>query len=311
MYQPFSINFLKSPWDEEFDFLIKQAKKGLVISSPYIGMNPCKRIIDIQKECNFLNNFSILLLTDLSRDTILSGATDVSAICKLTEIFQQIEIRFLPSIHAKIYVADEKLAVVTSANMTNSGLLRNFEYGVKLSDRNLIAIIKKDIVEYAALGTQIDQDKLKFLNKVSIELTDVRANAEKSIKSNLRAEFERRLKHFDDDIIRLRAAGRTPHAIFADAILYFLAKRPLSTEELHPLIQKVHPDLCDDSIDRIIDGKHFGKKWKHAVRTAQQHLKKKGLIHFKNRKWWLILEKKRYELIFLKELRVDGLSLCS
>ena len=118
-------------------------------------------------------------------------------------------------------------------------------------------------------------------------MAGVRANAEKSIKSQLSAEFERQLRHFDDEIIRLRAAGRTPHAIFAEAILYFLAKHPMSTAELHPLIQKVHPDLCDNSVDRVIDGKHFGKKWKHAVRTAQQHLKKKGTIDFKDGKWWL------------------------
>ena len=250
-------------------------------------MNPCKRIIDIKKECDALETFSILLLTDLSRNTILSGATDVSAICNLSEIFQQTEIRFLPSIHAKIYVADDKLAVITSANMTSGGLFRNFEYGIKLSDRSLVATVKKDITEYAALGTKIEKNKLKFLSKFSSELAGVRANAEKSIKSQLSAEFERQLRHFDDEIIRLRAAGRTPHAIFAEAILYFLAKHPMSTAELHPLIQKVHPDLCDNSVDRVIDGKHFGKKWKHAVRTAQQHLKKKGTIDFKDGKWWL------------------------
>lgn len=200
----------------------------------------------------------------------------------------------MPSIHAKIYVADDKLAVITSANMTNGGLFRNFEYGVKLFDRNLVAIVKNDITEYASLGTKIDKDKLNFLSKVSSELTSVRANAERSIKGQLRAEFERQLKHFDDEIIRLRAAGRTPHAIFADAILYFLAKSPMSTTELHPLIQKVHPDLCDNCVDRIIDGKHFGKKWKHAVRTAQQHLKKKGIIDFRQGKWWLVAKNKDF-----------------
>lgn len=290
MEQPLLINFLKSPWDEEFDLLIKQAGSRLVISSPYIGKNPCKRLIDIKRDCEGLDNFSILMLTDLSRDTILSGATDVSAICDLLEIFHQIEIRFLPSIHAKIYVADDRIAVITSANMTNGGLFRNFEYGVKLLDRDLVAIVTKDVTEYASLGTKIDKDKINFLSKISAELTNVRKDAEKSIKGKLKAEFERQLKHFDDEIIRLRAAGRTPHAIFADAILYFLAKNPMSTAELNPLIQKVHPDLCDDSVDRVIDGKHFGKKWKHEVRTAQVYLRRKGIIELTDGKWRLIAQ---------------------
>ena len=43
-------------------------------------------------------------------------------------------------------------------------------------------------------------------------------------------------------------------------------------------VAAIHPDLCDDSVDRVINGIHFGKKWKHAVRTAQQSLKNKGTI---------------------------------
>jgi hypothetical protein len=45
--------------------------------------------------------------------------------------------------------------------------------------------------------------------------------------------------------------------------------------------------LCDDEVDRVIDGRHFGKKWKHAVRTAQQHLRRKGLIALEGELWRL------------------------
>ena len=61
----------------------------------------------------------------------------------------------------------------------------------------------------------------------------------------------------------------------------------MSTEQLHLYVQQIHPDLCDDSIDRVIDGKHYGKKWKHYVRNSQQHLKAKGLIELTNGNWHL------------------------
>ncbi len=281
------IEFLHSPWADYFDFLINQATSSLLISSPYIGREPCKRILANRSNKEDANQLSILLVTDLSRDTMLSGATDVSAICDMADTFPQMEIRFLPSIHAKVYVADDKLAVITSANMTNRGLLSNFEYGVKVDDKNLVRKIKLDISEYARLGTTIEQTKLKFLLHISSDLKHIRVEAEKSIKSRLRNEFERRLRNFDDEIIRTRAAGRAQHAIFADAIIYLLARSPMSTAELHPLIQRIHPDLCDDTVDRVIDGKHFGKKWKHAVRTAQQHLKRTGEIELRGGIWYL------------------------
>ena len=151
------IEFLQSPWDEHFDILINQAHSTLVISSPYIGRGSCNRILEIKSSNEEPDQLSILLPPDLSRDTLLRGATDVFAICDMADRFQHTEIRVLPSIHAKVYVVDDKLAVVTSANMTDGGLLRNFEYGVKVDDRNLVLRIKRDVTEYAALGTRIDK----------------------------------------------------------------------------------------------------------------------------------------------------------
>lgn len=79
------------------------------------------------------------------------------------------------------------------------------------------------------------------------------------------------------------------HTVFGRTILYLLARYgPRTTIQLHPLVQAIHPDLCDDSVDRVIDGKRFGKKWKHAVRTAQQDLKKKGLVRLAEGRWMLV-----------------------
>ncbi len=98
-----------------------------------------------------------------------------------------------------------------------------------------------------------------------------------------------REENIETEILKNRIkGGKTINSIFADTILYILKKKgPLSTEEMHPLIQALHPDICDDSIDRVINGQHFGKKWKHLVRNAQQFLKRKGLIYLKNGKWHL------------------------
>jgi len=205
----------------------------------------------------------------------------------MADKFPHMEIRFLPSIHAKVYVADDKFAVITSGNMTDGGLLRNFEYGVKVDDRDLIRRIKRDVTDYAGLGTRMETSQLKFFAQISHELRDIGIEVDKSIKSRLRAEFQEKLNRFDGEIIRTRAAGRAPHAIFAEAILYLLARRPMPTAELHPLIQRIHPDLCDDSVDRVIDGKHFGKKWKRAVRTAQQHLKRTRQVGVRDGLWCL------------------------
>lgn len=69
--------------------------------------------------------------------------------------------------------------------------------------------------------------------------------------------------------------------------MHRLRAGPKTTEGIHEAVQAVHPDLCDDTVERVIDGKRFGKKWKHAVRTAQQHLKRRGLAEYKDGLWRL------------------------
>jgi len=90
-----------------------------------------------------------------------------------------------------------------------------------------------------------------------------------------------------DDLLLERRLSRGPiHAVFADTILYLLTHNgPMATVDLHTAVQMIHPDLCDDTIDRIIDGKRFGKKWKHAVRSAQQRLKQQDAIVLEDGKW--------------------------
>ena len=52
----------------------------------------------------------------------------------------------------------------------------------------------------------------------------------------------------------------------------------MATPEIHPMIRNIHPDLCDDGLERVIRGVRFGKAWKHRVRGAQQALKRRGRI---------------------------------
>lgn len=277
---------LRSPWSDQFDTLLSQASSSLALCAPYVGRAPCERIRSRLSSIG-LSEFHLSVLTDLSRDNILSGATDVCALADVLRAWPETNLRFLPSLHAKIYVADDRCAVITSANLTNSGLSRNFEYGVLFDDPETVRAVKNDLQQYASLGSPISQGELDSLVTAVGELREIQRSAERSLRAKIRQEFNRRLRQIDDDLLRARAAGRTPHAIFADAILLLLRKRPMATSELNEAIQRIHPDLCDDSLDRVINGQHFGKKWKHGVRTAQVFLRRRGDIHLKGGLWQL------------------------
>jgi hypothetical protein len=290
---------LVSPWIEQFDALVESVRASLVLCAPYIGRSACERINErlVSRPRDELRQ--IYVLTDLSLDNMLSGATDVTVLLRLVQALPQTTIRVLPSLHAKVYVADTARAVVTSANLTGAGLSRNFEYGMLIADAAVVKRVRKDVIEYGDLAAPVDKGQLKVFSNTTLELRDVKRQAERSIRRKLRREFKRRLRAADDEVLRVRTRGRTPHAIFADAILHVLRTGPKEIQEIHSAVKAIHPDLCDDSVERVIDGKRFGKKWKHAVRTAQQHLKRRGQISYHSGVWHMTeSEMRRREKVF-------------
>jgi len=281
-------NFLKSRWNNRFYELVANTDSSLLLCAPYIGRGPCERLASALIRRKSRRPIDLFVLTDLSRDNMLSGATDVGAIASLVETFPQTIVRFLPSLHAKVYVSDSREAIVTSANLTDKGLWRNFEYGVVIHDRGEVAKVRADVLSYGDLASPVELSQLRAFAVVTEDLRALRIRTEASLRQRLRVEFDKKLDSMDEQVLRARAGGRSLDAILSDAILYLLRDGAMKTPEIHASVQRIHPDLCDDSVDRVINGVHFGKKWKHAVRRAQYHLKQRGRIRRVGREWMLV-----------------------
>ena len=131
-------------------------------------------------------------------------------------------------------------------------------------------------------------EEFDHLAEVTETLRDKYSEALNSVRPDIKQEFERELELTRESILQLRGKpGETTNSIFMRTILYLLRDNPMATTELHSHIQNIHPDLCDDNIDRVINGIHHGKRWKHLVRAAQKHLKDREMIDRSGRKWHL------------------------
>jgi hypothetical protein len=220
---------------------------------------------------------------------LIEGSLDPSAIVDVLDVFPATAVSIAPRLHAKAYLADQSVAIVTSANLTEGGLYLNKEYGILLRDPVQVSHLKRDVEAYAALGSQTSRTRLEALAAATESVRKSRDRLLRSARRALRQEFQARVEQTATQILRARAEGKTTHSLFSDAVLYLLQHRgPLTTRQLHPLLKAIHPDLCDDSIDRVIDGVHFGKRWKHYVRNAQQYLKRKGMVRYTGRIWQAI-----------------------
>ena len=275
-----------SPWNEAFEEFARSIRQEAVIVAPFITEPPLLRLASL---LGADRQPQISVLTNLSADSLLQGSVDGGAIADFCRAVPTAAVRHLPGLHAKAYVADDHTAIITSGNLTAGSLFRNYEYGVRIADPPLVRRIASDLREYGSLGTAVSIAELDNLAGIAQSLRNKHAAALDSANSDLRREFEQQMATAQETLRQLRAKpGESANSIFGRTILHILGNGPLTTDAIHPLVQNIHPDLCDDGIDRVINGVHFGFRWKHLVRRAQQHLRDRGQIELVGGEWRLV-----------------------
>src|SRR5579884_1769062 len=280
---------LSSPMADSFRHFIERLETTAVICSPYVSMGPSLQLIDVVNRKGIQASLNLCVVTDLSPATVLQGATDVNSLIALSSNISRLDLIYLPRVHAKVYISGDDLAIVGSANFTDGGLFRNLEYGVIFRDRPTVQQIDRDIKGYAVLGGKVNTAQLAILKQHVERFRDTMAAMRRSVNEGAAAAALEIQRETEDDLIRIRVNGKSAHGIFCETILYLLNHDSLTTVQLHSRIHDIHPDLCDDTMDRVIDGKHYGKLWKHQVRNAQQYLKRNGLIAYdEGRRAWEI-----------------------
>lgn len=282
---------LQRHWKDYLSRLLSEAENDVFISSPYITQQGADFLVDnISPNVRATGRFTFL--TNLSPSNVTQGSTDPEALRILATATPEMKIYHLPRLHAKVYVADTRRVIVSSGNLTFGGLNTNYEYGLCVEHARTVEVVRRDMTEYAGLGARIELVQLVTYSRVAEEVKATFRKQQKAVARSARRSFEEAFRNASDELIKLRVAEGSLNTIFGRTILYLLDREgPLSTQTLHPLIQEIHPDLCDDGVDRVIHGVRFGKKWKHAVRTAQQQLKRNGLIELRNGRWVLTTRK--------------------
>src|SRR5438445_4272062 len=267
--------------------LFQSVDSDLTVSSPYIS-DLGADFLSKNVSNKFKEEGTLRFLTDLSPKNIYQGATNPNSFRLLFDSINKIQIFHLCRLHAKVYISDEKSAVITSGNLTAGGIFRNFEYGVRVNEGQFVSSIKSDLLGFADLGAKVGLAEINHYCEISDEVSKLYSEKEKSVKSEAELRFRQAITKANDQLISASLSGGALHTVFERTIQYLLKKNgPMATPDIHYLVEEIHPDLCDNSVDRVIDGVRFGKKWKHAVRTAQQQLKKKGIIDLVDGLWTL------------------------
>ena len=285
--------FLRSPFADAFA-KFAEVRERCLLCSPYISMEPVRRFVQALEEKGLADAVQMQVITDISPANIIGGATDLNALLLLTSRMKSAQIIYLPRVHAKAFVCDDQFALLGSANFTQGGAYRNWEYGVRFTDHSAVSQVWADMEAYASLGAPVSSVQMQEMQQKASAIEAALSEEQKALRQKKKAaalelqvpsaELQQSL---EDDLLGLRVAGKTLNGIFSETILFLLRDGPRTAESLRDSIQSLHLDLCDSRADRIIHGQSYGKLWKHQVRTARGNLAQSGRIAYdKQQRVW-------------------------
>ena len=145
------MQYIQPPWENYFFSKVQASKKSLFISSPYIKYPVAALLCEIlQSKHN--PNVSVEILTRVRIQDLIDGASDLEAFEKLLQLAEvpglEVTVKCISNLHAKVYIFDENSAIVTSSNLTPSGLKSNVEYGIEITEQIAIQQILDDMYAY-------------------------------------------------------------------------------------------------------------------------------------------------------------------
>ncbi|MEW6623383.1 MAG: phospholipase D-like domain-containing protein [Bacillota bacterium] len=264
------LKILNAPFYEEFFSLVEASKDQIKLCSPFIK----SEIVDeIYKTVN--DNCVISVVTNVNLMSLYKRSSDVNA---LNTILQNGGAVFnYQKLHAKIYVFDDKKAIITSANLTSSGLKRNFEYGILIDELTLVSSICED---YSRLCHSELSGKLKIehINEIQNIINSIPKPPDLSLPK-LHLDYEEfQDDYFDKDVSNIiKNLSGWKKAVFS--ALKFIEKQVFTTSDFSlivPYLQNKYP------ANNNIEAK---------IRQQLQELRDLGLVKFEGngvyKKLWI------------------------
>lgn len=158
---------INSPWKDRFFDYVDKSSSSIKICSPFVKNDVVQEIYNVKKK-----NTNLELVTNFNIANFYKGASDIDALDFI--LHNHNSVRNFQNLHAKIYIFDSKRVVITSSNLTNSGLLRNFEYGVVSDDYEFVKKVENDYdnILNNELSGEINKSDIDEIRKILYNLPD-------------------------------------------------------------------------------------------------------------------------------------------
>ena len=157
---------IQTPWERLFVRKLNDVRLRLKIACPFIKTRYAKLLL---ASLPVNEKLDVQILTRLKPQDILAGVHDLDALGALMTPLTglNVQMRYLNRLHAKLFVFDQREAIVTSTNLTYAGFNTNAELGVSLTDEASIIACEE---HFSALWSDAAAIRLDAVLKMKDEL---------------------------------------------------------------------------------------------------------------------------------------------
>lgn len=253
------MQILKTPWKKNLLELVAQSKKSIKITSPFVKENICNELINVKNK-----NTKIELITSFKLMNIYSGSLDLSGL--ETVIQNNGVVKNFPKLHSKIYLFDDQKVIISSGNLTNGGLINNYEYGIFTEDKEFVSTVVDDYYEISNNDNvgKVKQKDIDTVRKIITKIND--SDSFKLPKFKLETPEEKfDIIEISNDILLSSLSGWKLEVF---KCVESLPNQTFTLKEINkfePYFKKIYPS-----------NKHINDK----IRQQLQNLRDLGLIEF-------------------------------
>jgi HKD family nuclease len=127
-----SFRLVESGWDTELRVALEADCSLVRIICPFMKEKAATRLL------HNLKPQALQVITRFSTFDFCEGVSDLAALQRFLDAGAQI--RGVQNVHAKVYLIGAKRAIVTSANLTDSALFHNHEFGIIVEDDPIVRL---------------------------------------------------------------------------------------------------------------------------------------------------------------------------
>lgn len=124
-----SFKLLDSGWADEIDAGVRATPGSILIVCPFIKRRTAERLLSVRPPADFR------IVTRFDLNAFNAGVSDLDALELLLQ--SGAKIRGIVGVHSKMYVFGSTRAIVTSANLTESAMFKNKEFGFTTDDPDI------------------------------------------------------------------------------------------------------------------------------------------------------------------------------